>query len=69
MLQNFRVLIFHVKYFHGQGYPWNDAKKTWSIRTVCCVRGYYAAVGELLVCEKNTVGTYCGSKDRQFIGH
>ena len=38
------------------------------VRTACCVCGYHKAVGELLAWErepKNTVGTYCGSKERQ----
>ena len=42
-------------------------------RMVSLLRSWLtAAVGELLTCEgepKNAVGTYCGSKDRQFIGH
>ena len=40
--------------------------------TVCCVRGCHIAVGKVFVWErepKNTVRMYCGSKDRQFIGH
>ena len=50
---------------------WNEtlhAKK----RGVCCVHGYHAAVGELLAQGRepqNAVGTYCGSEDRQFVGH
>ena len=34
-------------------------------RTVCCIHGYHAAVGELLACKrewKNTVDMNCGSK-------
>ena len=40
--------------------------------TAYCIHGYHAAVGKLAACKrewKNTVGTYCGSKDRQFIRH
>ena len=43
---------------------WNETthtKKTWSA-TACCIRGYHAAVGKLLVCEKelkNVAGGYC----------
>jgi len=35
------------------------------VRTVCCIHGYHAAVGELLACKrewKNTVDMNCGSK-------
>ena len=44
-------------------------KKMWSMNIIC---GYHAAIGKLHACEtevKNAVGTYCGSKDRWFIGH
>ena len=35
------------------------------VRTVCCIHGHHAAVGELLACKrewKNAVGMNCGSK-------
>jgi len=51
---------------------WNETahtKKMWSMNSS---RAAFVAVGELLVCKRepnNAVGTYCGSKDRQFIEH
>ena len=48
-------------------YACHNSKKH-GIQTTCCVRGYHPAVGELHLL-KNIVGTYCGSKDRQLIGH
>ena len=67
------------KFFDGSTFPdlviWNEtahAKEYEYEELACCVRGYHAAVGELLACKRepnNAVGTYCGSKDRRFIGH
>ena len=46
--------------------------KKHGVWTAYCIRGYHAAVGELFTFKrewKNAVGTYYGSKDRQFIRH
>ena len=48
-----------------------DYTHSWS-KTACCIHGYHTAFGKLLTCErevKNAIGTYCGSKDRRFLGH
>ena len=83
MLQNFGVLNFRVKIFSWSRIPTKifffvdgiksivRSQVSEGVQTVCCIRGYHAAVGELLARErelKNAVGTYCGSKDRRFIG-
>ena len=84
MLLNFCVLIFRKKYFRGLGYPWKyfstfPGLVIWSktihtpgVKTACCIHGYHTAFGKLLTCERevrNAIGTYCGSKDRRFLGH
>ena len=54
---------------------WNETmyiKKTWSINSLMSCGYDQPAVGKLLTCERepmNSLGTYCGSKDRRFIGH
>ena len=51
---------------------WNFYAKEYEYEELaCCVRSYHAAVGEPLACKRepnNAIGTYCGSKDRRFIG-
>ena len=48
-----------------------NKKKKHGVQTACSIRGYHTAIGELLTREtkpRKVVGTYCGSKDGQFIG-
>ena len=62
-------------FFDGSMFPdlviWNEtahAKEYNYEEFAWCVRGYHAAVGELLASKRepnNAVGAYCGSKDRR----
>ena len=66
----------HKKFFNGSTFQviWKETMHAKSLYHVaCCVRGYHAAVDEplllllLLACKRepnNSLGTYCGSKDR-----
>ena len=59
--------LFYVPKFNESGTRLRMPRKLGA----CCVRGYHAAVVELLARErelKNAVGTHCGNKDRRIIG-